>query len=69
MRTVWRQALDYPDSRPAATPDRKGLWQFSLHGRKARMAARLLLAASPISLLRKRAILAEIAACEPNEVL
>jgi hypothetical protein len=65
----WRQTLEYAEPRPAATPDRKGLWQFSLCGRKARSAAGLLIAASPISLLRKRAILAEIAAWEPQRVL
>jgi hypothetical protein len=65
----WRHALPYTDPRPAATPHRKSLWQFSLQGRKARGAAILLLAASPTSLLRKRAILAEIAAWEPAGAL
>jgi hypothetical protein len=65
----WRHALPYTDPRPAATPHRKSLWQFSLQGRKARGAAILLLAASPTSLLRKRAILAEIAAWEPARAL
>jgi hypothetical protein len=65
----WRRTLPYDGPRPSATPHRKGLWQFSLYNRKARLAAQILLASSPTSLLRKRALLAEIAAWEPNGVL
>jgi Homeodomain-like domain len=67
--TFWRHALPYRDAQPSATHHRKGLWQFSLHCRKARQAAQLLLEASPISLRRKRALLAEIAAWETSEGL
>jgi hypothetical protein len=62
----WRQALPYGRSRPGATPHRGGLWQFSLQCTKAAEAARILLASSPISLRRKRELLAEIAAWEPR---
>jgi hypothetical protein len=65
----WRRTLGFAEGRPAATPHRKGLWQFSLGGRNARAAARILLASSPTSLRRKRALLAEIAAWEPGGVL
>jgi hypothetical protein len=65
----WREALPYWDPRPAATPHRKGLWQFSLVRAKARAAARILLASSTRSLLRKRALLAEIATWEPDRDL
>jgi lambda repressor-like predicted transcriptional regulator len=62
----WRETLPYSDSRPAATPHRKGLWQFSLCRAKAQGAARVLLASSERSLRRKRELLAEIAAWDPN---
>jgi hypothetical protein len=65
----WREILPYSGRQPAASRHRKELWQFSLCGTKARAAAGTLLRASPKSLSRKRAILAEIAACEPSEVL
>jgi lambda repressor-like predicted transcriptional regulator len=65
----WRLALPYSDARPGATPHRAGLWQFSLHSRKAQRAAEVLLASSPRSLRRKRELLAEIAAWEPSGVL
>jgi lambda repressor-like predicted transcriptional regulator len=67
--TFWRQVLPYDSSRPAATPHRKGLWQFGLQGTKARKAAALLLAATSTSLVRKRALLTEIASWEPVEGL
>ena len=65
----WRETLPYSDSRPAATPHHRGLWQFSLCRAKARDAARVLLASSERSLRRKRELLAEIAAWEPNGAL
>jgi hypothetical protein len=65
----WRHTLPYSASRPAATPHRKGLWQFSLHGPKARKAAAVLLGATSISLVRKRALLTQIAGWEPVEGL
>ena len=64
---LWRETLPY--SGPAATPHRRGTWQFSLFGMKARAAADTLPRSSESSLARKRAILAEIAAWQPNEVL
>lgn len=65
----WRETLPYSGPQPAATPHRKGLWQFSLCRMKARAAADTLLRSSQRSLRRKRAILAEIAAYRPNKVL
>jgi hypothetical protein len=65
----WRETLPYSGPRPGATPHRKGIWQFSLCGMKARAAADALLRSSERSLARKRALLAEIAGWEPNEVL
>jgi hypothetical protein len=65
----WRQTLPYDGSRPAATHHCRGLWQFSLYRLKARAAAQVLLASSERSLVRKRGLLAEIAAWEPEGVL
>jgi lambda repressor-like predicted transcriptional regulator len=65
----WRETLPYTDPRPTATRHRGELWQFTLCRAKARDAARVLLASSERSLRRKRELLAEIAAWEPDRVL
>jgi hypothetical protein len=57
----WRRELPFEGARPAAIPHSKGLWTFTLWGTKATLAARLLLAATPTSMRRKRALLVEIA--------
>jgi hypothetical protein len=59
--TFWRASLGLTDPVPAARPHRKGIWTFNLHGPKAAAAAKVLLASSPISMLRKRALLVELA--------
>jgi hypothetical protein len=57
----WRTELSVAGARPAARPHAKGIWTFSVWGAKAEAAARVLLGASPISMRRKRALLAQIA--------
>jgi hypothetical protein len=57
----WRRQLGFTDSRPTARPHAKGLWTFCLSCSKARAAARVLLAASPTSMRRKRELLTQIA--------
>lgn len=59
--SFWRHALDLTGPRPTARPHRRGIWTYGVQGGKAVVGARLLLAASPRSLRRKRALLAEIA--------
>jgi hypothetical protein len=65
----WHGRLQIVGPRPTATPHRKGIWQFSLCSEKARRAAEILLLSSPISQLRKRALLTEIASWKPVGVL
>lgn len=57
----WRDRLGFTSRRPTARPHAKGLWCFSLTCMRAREAARVLLASTPISMLRKRELLAQIA--------
>ena len=57
----WREQLGFPGAGPAPRPHRSGLWCFSLTYAKARAAARILLASSPESMRRKRALLTQIA--------
>jgi hypothetical protein len=57
----WREQLGLEGTRPAARPHAKGIWTFTLWCAKAEAAARVLLGASPISMRRKRALLAQIA--------
>jgi len=65
----WRRTLRLDGPTPAATAHSKGLWQFSLCNEKARRAAEILLASSPISLRRKRVLLTDIANWKPGGVL
>lgn len=51
----WRHTLEFNEPTPAIRPHAGCIWVFDLAGRKARGAARVLLAASPISMQRKRA--------------
>jgi hypothetical protein len=51
----WRRALQYAGPTPAPRPHGRAIWVFELAGVKARRAATVLLAASPISMKRKRA--------------
>jgi hypothetical protein len=60
--SFWRRSLRFADPTPAARPHRRGIWVFELTGPKASAAAALLLAASPISLERKRAKLLALVA-------
>jgi hypothetical protein len=57
----WRRQLGFIDGSPTARPHARGLWTFRLSCAKAREAARMLLAASPTSMRRKRALLTQIA--------
>jgi hypothetical protein len=57
----WWTELGIEDARPAARPHAKGIWTFSLWCAKAEAAARVLIGASPISMRRKRGLLAQIA--------
>jgi hypothetical protein len=57
----WRTALAIEGPRPTARPHAKGIWTFSLWSAKAEAAAGVLIGASPISMRRKRALLAQIA--------
>jgi lambda repressor-like predicted transcriptional regulator len=57
----WRAQLGIAGARPAARPHATGIWTFSVWGAKAEAAARVLLGASPTSMRRKRALLAQIA--------
>jgi hypothetical protein len=57
----WREQLGIEGLRPAARPHAKGIWVFDLWCAKAERAARILLAASPTSMRRKRAVLTQIA--------
>jgi hypothetical protein len=65
----WRTTLQFEGSRPGAHPHAKGLWEFTLVNQKACTAAKILLTSSPISLRRKRVLLAEIATWKPKGVL
>jgi hypothetical protein len=65
----WRATLDYSGSQPAARRHHSGLWQFSLCNAKAGATAEKLLAASPVSMCRKRALLTEIAQWKPAGAL
>jgi hypothetical protein len=56
----WRTRLGFSGG-PSARPHLKGLWGFALTYAKAREAARVLLASSSVSMLRKRALLTQIA--------
>ncbi len=57
----WRERLGFEGPRPSARPHRGGIWAFVLYGSKAVVAAQILLAASTVSMRRKRAVLSEIA--------
>lgn len=57
----WRRELAFTDATPAARPHSKGLWTFVLSCAKTRIAAGVLLESSPTSMLRKRALLTQIA--------
>jgi hypothetical protein len=57
----WRKHLGIDGARPSARPHAGGLWTFNLSCAKAEAAARTLLGASPVSMRRKRALLAQIA--------
>jgi transposase-like protein len=57
----WREKLGIDGARPSARPHAKGIWTFHLSHAKAEAAARVLLGASPTSMRRKRALLAQIA--------
>jgi hypothetical protein len=57
----WREQLGIDGARPSARPHAGGIWTFNLSCAKAEAAARLLLAASPVSMRRKRELLAQIA--------
>ena len=57
----WRRQLEIAGPRPSARPHAKGIWVFDLWCAKAEGAARILLGASPRSMRRKRALLAQIA--------
>jgi hypothetical protein len=56
----WRDALGFSGP-PSPYPHRGGIWVFALNGRKAVKAAQVLLASTPVSMARKRELLAEIA--------
>jgi hypothetical protein len=57
----WREQLGIDGARPSARPHAKGIWTFHLSHAKAEAAAQVLLGASPTSMRRKRALLAQIA--------
>jgi hypothetical protein len=57
----WRFALRQAEPRPTTRPHSRGIWTYTLWGRKAATAAQLLLASSPISMRRKRSLLMQIA--------
>jgi hypothetical protein len=65
----WRQTLGLSDPYPTARPHRRGTWVYAIWGRKARAAAKVLLASSPISMRRKRALLEEIAGSNEQRLL
>jgi hypothetical protein len=58
----WRRSLRFEGPTPAAHAHRRGIWAFELSGRKARAAAEVLVASSPISMKRKRAKLSALIA-------
>jgi hypothetical protein len=58
----WRGVVPFDASTPAAHPHSRGIWVFDLAGAKARRAAEVLLAASPVSMARKRAKLSALVA-------
>jgi hypothetical protein len=65
----WRPTLGFGGPTPAAHPHARGIWVFDLAGEKACGAAGVLLAASPISMARKRAKLsALVAESSPEKV-
>lgn len=57
----WRRELAIEGPQPTARPHAKGIWTFTLGYAKAELAAGVLIGASPISMRRKRALLAQIA--------
>lgn len=57
----WRRSLGFAGPAPAARPHRREVWTFALVNRKASDAAQLLLASSPVSMRRKRQLLADVA--------
>jgi hypothetical protein len=57
----WRNALRYHGARPAARQHSRSLWTYRLHGAKAAAGAQILLAASPVSMRRKRRLLEQVA--------
>jgi hypothetical protein len=58
----WRKALGYSELRPAASHHSRRLWSFRLTCSKAVVAAPILLEASPVSMVRKRSVLEQVAA-------
>lgn len=57
----WRAELAIEGPLPSARPHARGIWTFSLSCARAEAAAGVLIGASPISMRRKRALLAQIA--------
>jgi hypothetical protein len=58
----WRRSLGFEGPTPTARAHARGIWAFDLSGRKARAAAGVLVASSPISMKRKRAKLSALIA-------
>jgi hypothetical protein len=65
----WRESLSLSGPRPAARPHRRGIWTYILWGSKARDAAQVLLASSPLSMRRKRALLTQLAGSSEERLL
>jgi hypothetical protein len=57
----WRSALGYEGARPAARQHSNHLWVYQLTDAKAIAGAPILLAASPVSMKRKRRLLEQVA--------
>jgi len=58
----WRRTLGIEGSAPVARPHRRGIWVFEVGGRRARVAAAVLLESSPVSMQRKRGKLLAVVA-------
>ena len=67
--SFWRESLGLGRPRPAARPHSKGIWTFALSGTNAVSGAGILLAASPISMRRKRRLLLEVAGWNKSRLL
>jgi hypothetical protein len=57
----WRGALAYDRPRPAVRQHARHLWTYRLTDAKAKAGAQILLAASPVSMKRKRQLLEQVA--------